>query len=155
MVAQRPLGSPALYSDENSTKVTRINFVIGCANITQRINLSCVRLTTQVIDMMNLVSDACSQKTNIDDVDAPRPLFRGARPSGSSHKLSPGSGKCWRIMYNVLNLYSSLPREAKAKGKKSALSSTLPGKDSSAHLLVIMHWQLFWTSDCLCHILKT
>ena len=44
---------------------------------------------------------------------------------------SPVLPKCWRIMYQVLDLYSSLPKEAKTKGymKRSIFGATgYPGK---------------------------
>lgn len=131
---RRPLGTHALYSDEKSTKLTRVNFTVGCANITQRVNLSFVRLATQIVDMLDLLSHACRTKASGDDVDAPRPLvggtqFPGTRHAAARRKVSPGSVKCWRIMDQVLDLYSSLPREAKNKGfMRKKLS--LAGKDS-------------------------
>ena len=132
LVSQRPTANPSLYSEENSTKLKRVHFVVGCANVTQRINLSCVRLTTQFADMLDLVSHACSQNAASDEVDAPRSRSVKSSARRGPHEASPGAGKCWRIMYNVLDLYSSLPRDARAKAKKTLQLRNIPGEAATA-----------------------
>ena len=114
--------SSSFHSEEDSSKLTQIKFTVGCGNITQRVNLSFVRLALQVVDMLDLLSDFIS-RSNESDV----PLISGDpsfmsvedRTDGAQalrSKVPHGAAKCWRVMYQIVDLYSSLPREAKNKG---------------------------------------
>lgn len=129
----------SFHSEEDSTKLTQIKFTVGCGNITQRVNLSFVRLVLQVVDMLDLLSDVIS-KSNESDV----PLISGDpslmsgedRTDGAQvlkSKVPHGAAKCWRIMYQIVDLYSSLPREAKNKGfmRRSTIGRALGGDTNS------------------------
>lgn len=131
--------SNIFHSEEDSSKLTQINFTVGCGNITQRVNLSFVRLVLQVVDMLDLLSDVIS-KSSESDV----PLISGDpslmstedRPDGAQplkSKVPHGAAKCWRVMYQIVDLYSSLPREAKNKGfmRRSTIGRVLGGDTKS------------------------
>ena len=109
-------------SEEENSKVTQIKFTVGCGNITQRVNLPFVRLTLQLFDMLDLLSQLIS---NGNDPEMPSPQCSGLVSPGDKTdgvqslitKPPPrGHVKCWRIMYQIVDLYSSLPREKKNKG---------------------------------------
>lgn len=132
----------SFHSDEETSKETQIKFTVGCGNITQRVNLPFVRLTLQVIDMLDLLSDYISN-TNENETHSPShdpsPMSHedktdGVRPS--RNKFPHGHVKCWRIMYQVVDLYSSLPREAKNKGfmRRSTIGRVLGGKMKTVNL---------------------
>lgn len=108
---------------------------MGCGNITQRVNLSFVRLALQVVDMLDLLSD-CISKSNESDVPliSEDPSFMSVedRTDGDQalrSKIPHGAAKCWRVMYQIVDLYSSLPREAKNKGfmRRSTISRVQGG----------------------------
>ena len=117
--------------------MTQIKFTVGCGNITQRVNLSFIRLSLQVVDMLDLLSDFISKSTENE-----KPLSASQNPSFMSafdktDGVQPGRAKvpldhvkCWRIMFHVVDLYSSLPREAKNKGflRRNNIGRVLGGK---------------------------
>ena len=112
---------------------------MGCGNITQRVNLSFVRLVLQVVDMLDLLSD-CISKSNESDVPLrsgdPSVMSAEDRTDGAQalrSKVPHGPAKCWKIMYQIVDLYSSLPREAKNKGfmRRSTIGRVLGGDMSS------------------------
>ncbi|XP_022799728.1 uncharacterized protein KIAA1109-like isoform X2 [Stylophora pistillata] len=123
----------SFYSIKENDKLTQVNFTVGCGNITQRINLSFLRLVLQAVDMLELLSNFISKSNEWE-----LPLT-----SGDQSLMSPGdqtdggpplrsevphaAARCWRIMYQVVDLYSSLPREAKNKGflRRSSLGKVL------------------------------
>ena len=122
--------------EESNSKLAQIKFTVGCGNITQRVNLPFVRLTIQVVDMLDLLSDFISMNR-----ESEKPLLSedpslmsaedrtdGMQPLRS--KAPHGHVKCWRIMYQIVDLYSSLPREAKNKGfmRRSTIGRVLGGK---------------------------
>lgn len=130
--------SNSFHSEEDNSKLIQIKFTVGCGNITQRVNLSFVRLALQVVDMLDLLSDFTS-KSDESDV----PLISGDQSLMSAEdrtdgvqplrsKVPHGAAKCWRIMYQIVDLYSSLPREAKNKGfmRRSTIGRVLGGNTS-------------------------
>ena len=129
----------SFHSDEESSKLSQIKFTVGCGNITQRVNLSFVRLVLQVVDMLDLLSDFISKGDEspvpLTSADAslmsPEDRTDGAQPVKS--RVPHGAVKCWRIMYQVVDLYSSLPREAKNKGfmRRNTIGRVLGGNTSS------------------------
>ncbi|XP_048589365.1 transmembrane protein KIAA1109 homolog isoform X3 [Nematostella vectensis] len=104
--------------DLTSSKATSVKFNVSCGTITQRVNLSFVRLTIQMADMVELLLSYSESKVAMDSTDGPVPEFAQLFVPGSSPRQQPSVPmvKCWKIMYQVLDLYSSLPREAKNKG---------------------------------------
>lgn len=128
--------TPSLNSEEENSKVTQVKFTVGCGNITQRINLPFVRLTLQLFDMLELLSQLIE---NGNDREMPSPQFSGLVPPRDrtdgvqSLRTKPpphGHVKCWRIMYQIVDLYSSLPREAKNKGfmRRTTIGRGLAGE---------------------------
>ena len=116
-----------------------MKFTVGCGNITQRVNLSFVRLVLQVVDMLDLLSDVISKSSERDvPLISGDPSLMSAedRPDGAQplrSKVPLGAAKCWRIMYQIVDLYSSLPREAKNKGfmRRSTIGRVLGGDTKS------------------------
>ena len=102
--------------------LTQIKFTVGCGNITQRVNLSFVRLALQVTDMLDLLSDFISRSKEHETLlisGDPSLLSAVDRTDGVPplrSKVPHGATKCWKVMYQIVDLYSSLPREAKNKG---------------------------------------
>ena len=108
---------------------------MGCGNITQRVNLPFVRLTLQIVDMLELLSDLISKGDESErpllsqdpSLTSPQDRIDGVQPLRA--KFPHGHVKCWRIMYQVVDLYSSLPREAKNNEKRrSNIGRVLGGK---------------------------
>ena len=111
---------------------------MGCGNITQRVNLSFVRLVLQVVDMLDLLSDVIS-KSNESDVPLisadPSLMSAEDKTDGAQalrSKVPHAAAKCWRTMYQIVDLYSSLPREAKNKGfmRRSTIGRALGDTNS-------------------------
>lgn len=131
--------SNIFHSEEDSSKLTQINFTVGCGNITQRVNLSFVRLVLQVVDMLDLLSGVISKSSESDvPLISGDPSLMSAedRPDGAQplkSKVPHGAAKCWRVMYQIVDLYSSLPREAKNKGfmRRSTIGRVLGGDTKS------------------------
>ena len=126
----------SFHSEEENNKLAQIKFTVGCGNITQRVNLSFARLTLQVVDMLDLLSDFISKSGESErpslsqdpSLMSPEDRTDGVQPLRT--KAPQGHVKCWRIMYQVVDLYSSLPREAKNKGfmRRSTIGRVLGGK---------------------------
>ncbi|XP_068720760.1 bridge-like lipid transfer protein family member 1 [Montipora capricornis] len=115
--------TPSSPLDEDTSKLTQIKFTVGCSNITQRVNLPFVRLTLQVVDMLDLLSQFISNGSGSEMSSPSHDPARSMRPRDQTDgvqrfrtKSSRGHVKCWRVMYQIVDLYSSLPREAKNKG---------------------------------------
>lgn len=114
--------SNSFHTEDENSKLTQIKFTLGCSNITQRVNLSFIRLTLQVVDMLDLLSDSISKGDERErpalsqdsSLMSPEDRTDGVQPLAT--RAPDGHLKCWRIMYQVVDLYSSLPREAKNKG---------------------------------------
>ena len=131
--------SNSFHSDEDSSKLTQIKFTVGCGNITQRVNLSFVRLVLQVVDMLDLLSDVISKSSESDVPlisEDPSLMSAEDRTDGAQalrSKVPHSAAKCWRIMYQIVDLYSSLPREAKNKGfmRRSTIGRVLGGNTNS------------------------
>lgn len=125
----------SFYSMKENNKLTQVNFTVGCGNITQRVNLSFLRLVLQVVDMLELLSNFVSKNNECEipltsgdqSLMSPEDHTDGGLPLRS--KVPHAAARCWRIMYQVVDLYSSLPREAKTKGflKRSTLGRVLGG----------------------------
>ena len=89
------------------------------------------------IDTNQLASTAGVDGAVCDELDGPSPRSRLASSTPSGYPVTPQTSalsarspmlpKCWRIMYQVLDLYSSLPKEAKVKGfmRRSIFGTTL------------------------------
>lgn len=112
----------SFHTEDENSKLTQIKFTLGCSNITQRVNLSFIRLTLQVVDMLDLLLDSISKGDERErpalsqdpSLTSPEDRTDGVQPLAT--RAPDGHLKCWRIMYQVVDLYSSLPREAKNKG---------------------------------------
>lgn len=132
----------SFHSVEENNKQTQVNFTVGCGNITQRVNLSFVRLVLQVVDMLDLLSNFISSSDGSEvrltsgdpSLMSPEDRTDGVPPWRS--KVPHGAARCWRIMYQVVDLYSSLPREAKNKGflRRSTIGRVLGGNDTRLKL---------------------
>ena len=87
--------------------------------------------------MLELLSDLISKGDESErpllsqdpSLTSPQDRVDGVQPLGAA-KFPHGHVKCWRIMYQVVDLYSSLPREAKNKGfmRRSTMGRVLGGK---------------------------
>lgn len=127
----------SFHSEEEGGKRTQIKFTVGCGNTTQRVNLPFVRLTLQIVDLLELLSDLISKGDESErpllsqdpSLTSPQDGVDGVQPLRAA-EFPHGHVKCWRIMYQVVDLYSSLPREAKNKGfmRRSTIGRVLGGK---------------------------
>ena len=135
------LPNNSFHTDEESNKLSQIKFTVGCGNITQRVNLSFVRLALQVTDMLDLLWDFISKSEESETIlvsGDPSLMYAGDRTDGAPplrSKVPHGAAKCWRIMYQIVDLYSSLPREAKNKGfmRRNTIGRALVGNTRSKY----------------------
>lgn len=88
------------------SSITRCAYVkVSCHSATQSINLSLIRLVLQVADMIDILGD------NYDGIKSGKisPSEVVNERSPEEVKVLSENQKCWRIMFQVSDLYSSLP----------------------------------------------
>lgn len=98
------------FSSLESSKISRLYsaFVkINCHSTTQNVNLSLIRLLLQVADMIDILGENYQEiKTGKNS----REIFNNKeRRDTEEFKAASENQKCWRIMYQVSDLYSALP----------------------------------------------
>lgn len=92
-------------TSQKSSSVSRSAHVkISCQSATQSINLSLIRLLLQVADIIDILGE------NYDGIKAvsPSDVFLNATEPEKMKPISENQ-KCWRIMSQVSDLYSTLP----------------------------------------------
>ena len=87
--------------------ITRSAYVkVSCSSATQSINLSLIRLVLQVTDIIDILGE------NYEGIKSgkvsPNDVLLNVREQGEA-KVASENQKCWRIMSQVSDLYSTLP----------------------------------------------